>query len=299
MNINGTHTLSQFGVIKVTGTDAQQFLNKQLTANLSDMTPHQAQLAAYCSPQGRVLSSFIVLQNTTEEFLLICRQDIIDLTLKRLKMFILRSNVTLTAAPELIIHAHINTLLPEQNAASSQPWSVQKINTSTHINLSSVKNIQRQLIVSSSTSHPSEAGNLTNNMWDWLAIRSGFYMVNANTRDEFIPQMLNYESLGAISFNKGCYPGQEVVARSQFRGSVKRRLTIIQATHPLQTGGTIYDESQAPIANILTAAPAPNTNTTQWHALAVLPTQSTQSVLKIEQEPITCLPLPYSILTDF
>ncbi|MGL4666703.1 MAG: YgfZ/GcvT domain-containing protein, partial [Saezia sp.] len=218
MDIHGTLQLPQLGIIKANGTDAAQFLNSQLSADILNIARNKAQFAAYCSPQGRVLASFIVLQNTPEEFWLICSEDILEVTLKRLKMFVLRSKVELSIAADLEIQGHASST---QTLQGIEPWGVRKEEDTTFIELLPVQNIQRRLIIQDKNGLLSQPTPLPMAVWQWLHMRSGLLMVNAATRDQFIPQMLNYESLGAINFNKGCYPGQEVVARSQFRGSVK------------------------------------------------------------------------------
>ena len=106
MDIHGILQPSHLGIIRASGSQAAEFLHSQLSANILQMGSEQTQLAVYCSPQGRVLASLIVLQNTPEEFLLICSKDIIEVTLKRLSMFILRAKVQLSMATDLMIQAH-------------------------------------------------------------------------------------------------------------------------------------------------------------------------------------------------
>lgn len=294
MDITGTLQLPQLGIIKATGTQAAQFLSAQLSANITQMGENKAQFAAYCSAQGRVLASFIVLQNAPEEFLLIGSSDILEVTLARLNKFIMRTQVQLSIAEDLVIYAQAH---PAATKSSVDPLTLKKDDDTIVIELFSVQNIQRQLLICNREKAFTGQHPLSADTWGWLNIRSGFLMVDAATREQFIPQMLNYESLGAIDFNKGCYPGQEVVTRSQFRGTVKRRLTILHIEQKIQSGDTVL-VGEEEIGTILTVAPHPEQG---WDALTVLPVnvQDLPLTAGAAKNKATVVPLPYALRDDF
>jgi tRNA-modifying protein YgfZ len=178
----GMDQFNHLSVIRAVGADAASFLQGQLSNDFVLLKPNQWQLAAYCSPKGRMLASFwgIKLVSTPESqcLCLVLSKDIAAATLKRLSMFVMRAKLVLTAADDM---------LPELFAKHGlAAWSEQEV-------------------------------------------QRGVARITAPLVDLFVPQMLNYESIGGVSFKKGCYPGQEIVARSQFRGAIKRRTYLVQA----------------------------------------------------------------------
>lgn len=190
---------NHLAVIRATGADAASFLQGQLSNDFVLLKPNQWQLAAYCSPKGRMLASFwgIKLASSPEsqDICLVLSQDIAAATLKRLSMFVMRAKLTLTAS---------DNMLPELFA-------------------------QHGLAA-----------------WSDREVARGVARITAPLVDLFVPQMLNYESIGGVSFKKGCYPGQEIVARSQFRGAIKRRTYLVQALSdkpseaPMTVGQEVY-----------------------------------------------------------
>ena len=100
---------------------------------------------------------------------------------------------------------------------------------------------------------------LTLEQWQWTEVRSAVATIGVPVVEAFVPQMLNYESVGGVNFKKGCYPGQEIVARSQFRGTLKRRAFLVHADAPMAAGDEAFSASDAsqPVATVVQAAPAP------------------------------------------
>lgn len=228
-----------WGVIQVSGDDAQAFLQGQLSNNISAIHEHSC-LAAWCDAKGRMLASMVVLRdpNHAHAFLMLCRHDVITAVLPRLKMFVLRSKVVLEdASADYCIHGILGEAAQTtwQSVAQDTPmdnWHCirQHDDTASSTYIALPNNRVLLLHTSNHTPPPHEYPTLDIAAWTWAEIASGIVMIEHAISSKYIPQMLNYESVGAVDFRKGCYPGQEVVARTQFRGTIKRRAYI--ATTP-------------------------------------------------------------------
>lgn len=249
-----------------------------------------------------MLASFLVVQPEPEEIWLLCSADLLQDTLKRLAMFILRAKVKLAdASHELSLYglATPTEKKPDSSLPELGEWHVKQIDCATHIGLPMVANVQRQLVIAKEPI-PLRLPALPLAQWDWLAVRSGIALVTQGTRDQYVPQMFNYESIGGVDFAKGCYPGQEVVSRSQFRGTLKRRLHLIHSTAPLATSAQVASESNPTtvVGEIVAAAPNPADG---WDALAVLRTEATAAPLldMTTGAAILVEALPYTLRTDF
>jgi len=137
--------------------------------------------------------------------------------------------------------------------------------------------------------------------WDWAEVQSGVAMVGLATSGAFVPQMLNHESVGGVNFKKGCYPGQEVVARSQYRGTLKRRTALVAADGPCTVGQPVFhsDDAEQDCGTVVAAASGPDG---KWQALVSLQVQATQTgSLHLDSHAgaaLHLLPLPYALLQD-
>jgi folate-binding protein YgfZ len=237
-------------VIRATEADAATFLHGQLTQNVQDMGCGQSRLAAWCNPQGRMLASFWVYRRAADDILLLCSADLLARTLKRLSMFVLRAQVKLTdASADFAIYG----LLGETaRALPDGPHGIA-------IPLPLADGAHRTLLLTAPDAPIPEAPGLAPDIWPWAAVRGGVAMLTAPVAEAFVPQMLNYESVGGVDFKKGCYPGQEVVARSQFRGAIKRRAWVARVNAAVQTGQGIFLDSDPaqPAGLVAQAAPEP------------------------------------------
>jgi folate-binding protein YgfZ len=139
------------------------------------------------------------------------------------------------------------------------------------------------------------------NQWHWLSVRSGIAMITQPIFEAFVPQMLNYESVGGVNFKKGCYPGQEVVARSQFRGTLKRRAYIVHADAELHVGHEVFHSADAeqPCGLVASAAPAPDGG---FDAIVSIQTAAAKdgslTAVSASGPVLALLPLPYPLLED-
>ena len=251
LDCNGAVRLTDWGVIRAAGADAAAFLHGQLTQDVLNMQPGQSHLAAWCNPKGRMLASCWVYRRAPDELLLILSADLLAPTLKRLSMFVLRAQVKLTeASAQFAIYG----LLGDTARASLTQT------TAAVIPLPPADGATRALLLTPPDVPVPNAPTLLPQIWHWAAVRSGVAMITAPVTQAFVPQMLNYESVGGVNFKKGCYPGQEVVARSQFRGAIKRRSWVARVdVGAAQAGQDIFHDSDPaqPAGLIAQAAPEP------------------------------------------
>ena len=255
--IDGIAPLPHLGLIRARGIDAVTFLQGQLTNDVAGMGISQARLAGFCSAKGRLQASFIVWKLADDELLLACAASVLPATLKRLSMFVMRAQCRLTdASAELPLlgttGASASTL-----AADVPAWGVRSLPGGTLVRLPDVDGVARALLAVVPPEAP--AAGLSPDTWRELDVRSGIPTIEVATVEQFVPQMLNYELIGGVDFQKGCYPGQEVVARSHYRGTVKRRMFLFECDAPAAPGQEVFHSSDAgqPAGMVVNAAPRP------------------------------------------
>ncbi len=233
--ISGVARLSHLGVIRATGPDAATFLQGQLTQDVVSLRLDTARLAAFCNAKGRMQASFVVFKrenaDATEDILMVCSADILAQTLKRLSMFVMRAKVKLTdASTDFTLYGLAGSAIHLEAARARIHWSKQDFEGKNSVVLYPGAGTARALCCVPAGLTPPEGADLPINTWAWLEVQAGIAMISQPTFEAFVPQMLNYESVGGVNFKKGCYPGQEVVARSQFRGTLKRRAYIVHGS---------------------------------------------------------------------
>jgi folate-binding protein YgfZ len=297
---NGVTTLSHLGVIRAEGPDAASFLHGQLTQDIVLMTSADARLAALCTPKGRMLASFVVIRPSPELVLLVLSRDILAQTLKRLSMFVLRAKVKLTdATDDFALHGLLGKALADHGIeASLPPGRRVAIGVASVVTLHPADGVSRALWIAPS-SEPAPAGEVLDPaLWQWSEVRSGVATLSAPVVEAFVPQMLNYESVDGVNFRKGCYPGQEIVARSQFRGTLKRRAYLVGADAALQAGQEVFAASDAeqPVGTVVQAAPGPDG---RWSALVSMQTSAPEGGgLRTAGAALVIEPLPYALRDD-
>lgn len=258
--LNGVAPLSQWGVIRVEGEDAAQFLHGQLTQDFSLLGLSEARLAAYCTAKGRMQASFIGFKRSHTEILLVCSRDVLAATLKRLSMFVMRAKAKLTdASGDFALYGLAGNAIESVAAYASPAWSRADFDHKNIVLLYPAEGVSRALCVAPVTEAAPAGAPLSEADWHWGDVRSGVAMITAPVVEAFVPQMLNYESVGGVNFKKGCYPGQEVVARSQFRGTLKRRAYLVHSEAPLKAGDEVYQSEDAsqPCGTVAQAAAVP------------------------------------------
>jgi hypothetical protein len=260
LNISGIVKLTNLGVIRAFGEEADKFLQGQLTQDVVDMGLNQARLAAFCNPKGRMQASFVVLKQSREEILLICSQDLIGMTVKRLSMFVMRAKVKLTdATDDFALYGVAGSAIQSFTDMTSSPCTKVDSETGSLAFLYPGAGCPRAIWYAPAGSPAPEGERLDLETWNWLEVQSGVAMVTRPIFEAFVPQMLNYESVDGVNFKKGCYPGQEIVARSQFRGTLKRRAYLAHADTALEIGQEVFHvhDADQPCGIIAAAAPSP------------------------------------------
>lgn len=252
--------MTHLGVIRIEGPDAASFLHGQLTQDFALLGPSEARLAAFCTAKGRIQASFIGFKRDTDDIVLLCSADLLESVRKRLSMFVLRAKARLTDASADfqvlgVAGAALSALAPEP----AGPWSRQQLGAASLIHVYPAQGVARALWVAPTGTSPPAGEAMSLQGWMLAEVRSGVATVSAAVVDAFVPQMLNYESVGGVNFKKGCYPGQEVVARSQFRGVLKRRAMLAHSETEMAAGQEIYtpDDADQPCATVVQAAPCP------------------------------------------
>ncbi len=278
--------LDTFSIMDVKGPDAADFLHNQLTNDIQHLDPAHVRRAGLCSPKGRLLASFLVWKSA-EAIQLMVSADLRTLVRQRLAMFILRSKVKLIDAYERLVCvgfvgevsrclAPLFQTLPEDidGKVDSEAGALIRLTDSPeHL----LKNSGAQASaphhaararylwvaprsVLNAHAHTLDAAltRIDPVTWGWLTLQTGEPWITAATQAQFVPQMINFELIGGVDFRKGCYPGQEIVARTHYRGTLKRRMMLAHTTDA-QAGACVFhslDPSQ-PCGTVVNAAPAP------------------------------------------
>lgn len=257
----GVTPLEQLGVIRASGADAVSFLQGQLTNDVLALGDDRARLAGWCSPKGRLLASFVVWREAgTGDVLLACARDLLAPTLKRLSMFVLRAKCRLVdASAEVALHGAAGAPAAAL-VGDAAVWTRVERDGRTAIRLPDAAGTVRALVAGPPPAGPAGPA-MTPEVWRWLEVQSGVVAIEAATVDRFVPQMVNHELVGGVDFKKGCFPGQEVVARSQYRGTTKRRTFLYAVEGALPAAGQdVHDAAQPnePAGTVAMAAPDPS-----------------------------------------
>ncbi len=232
--------LSHYSLLRVKGEDSKDFLQGQLTSDVKEVSASLAQPSAWCNPKGRVITDLLVFERNGELFLQTL-SELSQRTLQRLKLFVLRAKVSVADASNELVRIGVagdalHTLLSEElRALPATPYETSTVDAVTMLRLPG--RVPRTEIIGPmqavrpvwelAKSHAVCAGAQA---WKLLDIMAGLPTVYAATSEHFLPQMLNMDALSAVSFKKGCYVGQEIVARTQHLGRIKRRMYLARST---------------------------------------------------------------------
>lgn len=211
-----------FGVVRVSGEDRASFLHGQLSNDINNLASGQACYATYNTPKGRVLANMLVV-NRGEDLLLVMAQDLTEAIVKRLRMFVLRAKVVFELMPDLAVSGELADNAEPHPAAEPQLSFPAQIQANT-VEIA-LPHTGRLKISAAENAAEYQAG--AENAWNLHEIRSGYPWICAVTKEAAVAQMLNQHIIGAVHFRKGCYPGQEIIARAQYRGQVKRGLAVL------------------------------------------------------------------------
>ncbi len=277
--------LSHFGLIGFSGEEAQTFLNGQITNAVAGMDPGQAVFAGYCSAKGRLLANFLVMRRG-EDLLVMLPESLRESVQKRLSMFILRAKVKARdAGPEWVrlglsgpgaaelLSVELGLDLPASILGVTQGEQVWAVRLGEDRFDLFVQPDQAPSVWQTLAARARPVGAPA---WDALLVRAGIPTILPATQDQFVPQMANMDVLQGISFQKGCYPGQEIVARTQYLGTLKRRMFLARVDGFAEPGMELYGADLAGQVSgmVVNAAPSPQGGT---DVLAVLRLSSHES----------------------
>ena len=278
--------LSDFTILEVSGNDRQAFLHGQFINDLNTLGESESQVSGWCNPKGQLISNMLII-NTGQSYLLLFKASLKEFVLKRLSMFVLRSDVSikdLDGSYALIglVHTDNNALSDEKHIIADWP-----VNDERQIVLGPVESLIDKL---------GEAVNSTplagNQYWNLLDIQAGLPWLTTATQEQFLPQMLNLDVLHGLSYQKGCYPGQEVIARLHYRGEVKKRVQLFESAQPVQTGDQLVAEDNSNAGTVLNAEQHPDGH---YLALAVTTLEKRDDSLRLNGKIIKRMDLPYAI----
>jgi len=283
--------LDRYGLLHAAGDDARGFLHAQLTNDFEHLGPGQARYAGWCSAKGRLLATFLVVP-CAGGFLLQLSGDLVPAVSKRLSMFILRSKVKLSD----VSAAWLLFGLWGTDAASrlaglgfKPPAGKLAVSESQGAIVVGIDD-DRFLLIASPAMQDRIKTNATADDWALAEVRAGRPLIMQSTQDQFVPQMVNLELAGGVDFKKGCYPGQEIVARAQYRGAVKRRMYRLRGA-ALRPGQELYSDDAPGQASGTVV------NAAGDESLAVLQISAVEAGEPIRVQPqaaaLEILPLPY------
>ena len=303
--LNGVSALPHLGVIQAQGEDAANFLHNQLSNDVLLLPVGQSRLAAFCSAKGRMQASFIVIKTAPDTVLLVLSLDLLAQTLKRLSMFVLRAKVKMTDATG---QWQLRGLLGNSAkvlVGDATPWQTMAQDGAHTVAFYPAvlggSIIPRALWLAPQAQALPAGTDVPADVWSWAEVMSGVTLVTQPLFEAFVPQMMNYESVGGVNFKKGCYPGQEVVARSQFRGTLKRRTALVHSPVALTAGQDIFTpaDPEQPCATVLLSAARPDNQGFAALVSGTLESQQTGWLAgNANGSALDLQPLPYALLED-
>lgn len=299
--------LSHLGLLELAGEDTETFLQGQVTNDLKLLDGTNSHYAGYCTAKGRLLATMLLWKQGQTHYIQL-DGDIAPAVMKRLTMYVLRSKVKIVDASQKFVRLGIagkDAAAGLTVAFPTTPLQPHQLAVHEDVALLRLPGITPRFeIIIAADAAPALWQQLTQHFkpvgaaaWEWLEIRAGVPQVTAATQEEFVPQMLNLDLLGGISFKKGCYTGQEIVARTHYLGKVKRRtqLAHVEAAAEPQAGDKVYGvEGTEPVGLVVNAAPAPQGG---FDLLAEIRLESTEAgpVRLQDGAVLELLELPYGL----
>ena len=296
--------LPDAGLIRFSGDDARTFLHNQLTCDVAALEVGRSTYGAYCTPKGRVLASFLLWRTENAYFMQLpgaLREPI----QKQLTKFILRSKVQASDATGewvLLGASDGDADALARRATGKTPSAVHEAALAPGVAAIRLPGDRCEVVVRwDKAAAVVESGwqNAGPEYWEWLDIRAGIPVITQATQEEFVPQMVNLDLIGGVSFEKGCYPGQEIVARMHYRGTLKQRMyrAAIAAGDAPQPGDKLYgpDFGEQACGTIVNAAPIPDGG---YEALASIQIAAADKgdvrLRSLQGSALKLLPLPYA-----
>lgn len=258
--------LTDLGVIRLSGEEAAGFLHNLVTNDISKLGPNEIRRAGFCTPKGRLLADLLVWREGAE-YLIALPADILPAMLKKLSMFVLRSKAKLVdasherpllglagTAAEALVNTLSATTPALRGSAMFAGGSVLRLDEKRFV-IAANESVAGTWNTLAASAKPAGLA-----AWRWLEVAAGDPRIELATQDQFIPQMINYDKVGGLVFNKGCYPGQEIVARTQYLGKIKRHMF---RAHLAEGAASVADSVYAPetgeqaCGTVVSVAPSP------------------------------------------
>jgi len=301
--------LCNFGLIRASGEEAVPFLHNLVSNDVKQLGENRAQWNSLNSPKGRMIASLLIWRDGADLIIALAR-DLHQAVLKKLSMYVLRSKVKLTdASGEYALFGLAGGKVPAALEAAGLSDPAETMQTAASAS-GRVIRLGADLLIAAVPADSAgsvwrtlgEAGLSAtgSSAWTWLMIRDGLPLVTQPVQEEFVAQMLNFELIGGVSFNKGCYPGQEIVARTQYLGKLKKRMYRLHfdGATSIEVGSDIFapDFGEQSIGKVVLAAPSPAGG---QEALAVLQSSSAEAgelhLGTPDGLPAAVMPLPYPL----
>lgn len=286
--------LTDLGLIRASGEDATTFLHNLLTNDISHLTEGLVRNAGLCTAKGRMIASFTIWREG-DDFLLLLSADILPGILKKLSMYVLRSKVKLAdITGERVLLGTFGL-----SVGSTEPMTTAAYEGGTAIRLDANRCVLAVPLEKAAAIQAGLGAAGTLDDWHLAEIRAGMPRIVAATQEAFVPQMVNYETaaVGGVSFQKGCYPGQEVVARTHYLGKIKRRMYHVKIDTNFPPGTDVFtpEAGEQHCGAVVLTAPAPEGG---FESLLVVQSSSAEAnavhVGKPDGPHAQILPLPYA-----
>jgi tRNA-modifying protein YgfZ len=300
--------LPELGVIRVSGPDGIAFLQAQLTNDVAGQGPDSLRLSGYCTPKGRLLATFHQWREG-DDVLLRLPREIVAAVAKRLSMFVLRAKAKVLDASDafstvaLLGPGSSERLQQAGLQVPAEPWQSTRVDGLRIDRVAAAPQVAERflLTLAADASLPEALRAIPqgpSSAWWWSEIDAAIPTVFAATQEKFVPQMVNFEVLGGVNFRKGCYPGQEIVARSQYLGKLKRRMQIAHAAGAAPAAGAdvFAADGSAAVGTVVMAAAAPAGGTDLLFEAPI--GQLSASGLHLgasDGPPLDMRPLPYAL----
>jgi len=300
--------LSCFSVVEISGNDAEDFLHGQFTSDIKQLEQDTARISAWCNPAGRVIADFLIIRRQ-DKYLLLLPVELQEPFTRRLQMFILRADVTMNDRSNEIMCIGLRGENIPQILQSCTGLSLEKEFQGIKYNgmfilplpdqaaraliLGSVEQLQNLWM-----SVAAETTAVSNRYWKLFDMLNGLHWVNSRTSENFMPQNLNLDCLGAVNYQKGCFPGQEVIARLHYRSNPKNRMYLahIAGECPARPGDKLFlSETDASAGTIIELAEHPGTGTALLASINIELAGSSKIHISGPDGPVLSIdPLPYS-----
>ncbi len=300
--------LSHYGHLQITGPDTATFLQGQTTCDLNEVDDTHSQYGAYCNVKGRMLSSFLLARLNTEQYLLRMRRELVSTTQATLGKYIVFSKAEQSDNSDSVIALGLSGPKAKSTIQQLFPNALEERLNSSIANENIAIQLDDEGLMFECWIKTDQLADLWpilsegmtlqgSRSWELLTIRQGLGEVTGTTTDLFLPQMLNYQATGAISFTKGCYTGQEVIARMHYKGKMKRQMYRITAEEPnLSPSDHLFNTQQEQsIGDIVNSVCLGNGKTEALAVITIKDIEKNSVVAGENRAPIEVLSLPYAI----